>query len=86
MTSTMRWLTLLPAAPGALLGGWLGEHMGLRASLLFAGFGALGLALFGWRVAAVRELRVLPPTAADDTAAAAASGVPAPGGLAAEGG
>ena len=26
MTSTMRWLILLPAGPGALLGGWLGEH------------------------------------------------------------
>ena len=31
MTSTMRWLILLPAGPGALLGGWLGEHVGLRA-------------------------------------------------------
>ena len=26
MTSTMRWLILMPAGPGALLGGWLGEH------------------------------------------------------------
>jgi hypothetical protein len=25
---TMRWLTLLAAGPGALLGGWLGEHVG----------------------------------------------------------
>ena len=33
MTSTMRWLILIPAGPGALLGGWLGEHVGLRASL-----------------------------------------------------
>ena len=30
MTSTMRWLILLPAGPGALLGGWLGEQFGLR--------------------------------------------------------
>jgi ketosteroid isomerase-like protein len=37
MTSTMRWLILLPAGPGALLGGWLGEHVGLRAALAFAG-------------------------------------------------
>ena len=37
MTSTMRWLILLPAGPGALLGGWLGEHLGLRAALAFAG-------------------------------------------------
>ena len=37
MTSTMRWLILIPAAPGALLGGWLGEHHGLRAALAAAG-------------------------------------------------
>jgi hypothetical protein len=36
MTATMRWLTLLAAGPGALLGGWLGEHVGLRAALGFA--------------------------------------------------
>ena len=41
MTSTMRWLILLPAGPGALLGGWLGEHLGLRAALGFAGSTAL---------------------------------------------
>jgi hypothetical protein len=29
----MRWLILLPALPGALLGGLLGEHLGLRWSL-----------------------------------------------------
>ena len=45
MTSTMRWLILIPAGPGALLGGWLGEHVGLRASLAVAGGGALLLAL-----------------------------------------
>jgi predicted MFS family arabinose efflux permease len=28
MTSTMRWLILIPAGPGALVGGWLGEHLG----------------------------------------------------------
>jgi MFS family permease len=37
MTSTMRWLILLPAAPGALIGGWLGEHLGLRAALAAGG-------------------------------------------------
>ena len=41
MTATMRWLTLLAAGPGALLGGWLGETVGLRAALGFAG-GAVG--------------------------------------------
>ena len=44
MTSTMRWLILLPAGPGALIGGYLGEHLGLRYSLGFAGIGALILA------------------------------------------
>jgi MFS family permease len=60
MTSTMRWLTLLPAGPGALLGGWLGEHFGLRSALVFAGCGALLLAALGWRQATIRELRDLP--------------------------
>jgi hypothetical protein len=46
MTSTMRWLILLPAGPGAIIGGWLGEHVSLRASLVFAGAGAL--AVVGW--------------------------------------
>src|SRR5205085_11488929 len=43
MTSTMRWMILIPAGPGALLGGWLGEHVGLRAALLFAGASATAL-------------------------------------------
>jgi MFS family permease len=60
MTSTMRWLILLPAGPGALLGGWLGEHVGLRASLVFAGCGALLVALLGWRHPLLRRLRTLP--------------------------
>ncbi|MDE2082549.1 MAG: MFS transporter, partial [Burkholderiales bacterium] len=60
MTSTMRWLTLLAAAPGALLGGWLGQHAGLRAALLFAGAVSLLLALAAWRLPLVRQLRALP--------------------------
>ncbi|MCU0965806.1 MAG: MFS transporter, partial [Burkholderiaceae bacterium] len=60
MTSTMRWLSLLPAGPGALLGGWLGEHYGLRSALVFAGSTALLLALFGWRQVSIRALRELP--------------------------
>ena len=67
MTSTMRWLILLPAGPGALLGGWLGEHVGLRASLAFAGGGALLLALVAWQVPVIRGVRELPkPENADD--------------------
>jgi MFS family permease len=60
MTSTMRWLTLLPAGPGALLSGWLGEHLGLRAAMGFAGGSALLLAAVAWRVAIIRHTRVLP--------------------------
>ena len=60
MTSTMRWLILLPAGPGALIGGWLGEHVGLRAALGFAGAGACLLALWAWRHEAIRGVRELP--------------------------
>lgn len=60
MTSTMRWLILLPAGPGALIGGWLGEHVGLRAALGFAGVGACLLALVAWRHPVIRGVRELP--------------------------
>ena len=60
MTSTMRWLTLLAAGPGALLGGWLGEHLGLRWALVFAGACSVLLALVAWRVPRLRGLRTLP--------------------------
>jgi MFS family permease len=63
MTSTMRWLILLPAAPGALLGGWLGEHLGLRWSLAAGGVGSILLALVAWRLTHLRELRELPAQA-----------------------
>jgi predicted MFS family arabinose efflux permease len=60
MTSTMRWLILIPAGPGALLGGWLGEHVGLRAALGFAGASALLLAAAAWRHPTIRGVRALP--------------------------
>jgi len=60
MTSTMRWLILLPAGPGALIGGWLGEHVGLRAALAFAGVGGLLLAAAAIGLATIRRVRVLP--------------------------
>ena len=60
MTATMRWLTLLAAGPGALIGGWLGEHLGLRAALAFAGGVTLLLALVAWRLPLMRELKALP--------------------------
>ena len=76
MTSTMRWLILIPAGPGALLGGWLGEHVGLRASLAFAGGTALLLALVASRVAVIRDLRELPkPEHHDDWLGAESAGV-----------
>ncbi len=60
MTSTMRWLILLPAGPGALLGGWLGEHLGLRVALGFAGSTAVLLSLVARRLEVIRNVRTLP--------------------------
>jgi MFS family permease len=60
MTSTMRWLILIPAGPGALLGGWLGEHLGLRVALGFAGSTALLLAAVAWRRPVIRSVTTLP--------------------------
>ena len=60
MTSTMRWLILVPAGPGALLGGWLGEHFGLRVSLAFAGCTAVALSLAAWNRPVLRSVRTLP--------------------------
>lgn len=60
MTSTMRWLTLVAAGPGALLGGWLGEHFGLRSALGFAAVGSALLVLVAWRMPLIRNLKQLP--------------------------
>ena len=65
MTSTMRWLILLPAGPGALLGGWLGEHVGLRAALGFAGVTALFLSGVAWRLPVIRSIKTLPTLKAE---------------------
>jgi hypothetical protein len=65
MTSTMRWLILIPAGPGALLGGWLGEHLGLRVALGFAGSTALILALVAWRQPVIRSITTLPTLKAE---------------------
>jgi MFS family permease len=65
MTSTMRWLILLPAGPGALLGGWLGEHVGLRAALSFAGITALALSAVASRLKVVRSVKTLPTLKAE---------------------
>lgn len=60
MTSTMRWLILLPAGPGALIGGWLGEHVDLRASLAFAGVGCALMSMVAWRLPLIQGLKTLP--------------------------
>lgn len=60
MTSVMRWLTLLPAAPGALLGGWLGEQFGLRVALGAAGLASIACALLVLAWPVLRHLRGLP--------------------------
>ncbi len=74
MTSTMRWLILIPAGPGALIGGWLGEHVGLRGSLAFAGASALLVAALAWRHPVIRATTALPqPDAEDDLLGAEAS-------------
>ncbi|MGA3159297.1 MAG: MFS transporter [Steroidobacteraceae bacterium] len=65
MTSTMRWLILLPAVPGALLGGWLGTQFGVRSALSFAGWTAILLALLAWRMPIIRSVRTLPSLRAE---------------------
>ncbi len=60
MTSTVRWLILIPAGPGALIGGWLGEHAGLRAALVFSGVGGLVLAGVAAWLGTIRQVRELP--------------------------
>ncbi len=60
MTSTMRWLILIPAGPGALLGGYVGEHAGLRYALGLGGVGALTLAAWAWHHPVIRNVKTLP--------------------------
>ena len=72
MTSTVRWLMLIPAGPGALLGGYVGEHFGLRYTLVGAGVFSLALALWTLRYSILSRIAVLPtpqhsPVGAGDT-------------------
>jgi MFS family permease len=75
MTTTMRWLIMLPAGPGALIGGFLGQRFGLRAPLGCAGIAGLLLAALAWRMPLIRSIRTLPtlkaeaisPYASDET-------------------
>ena len=70
MTSTMRWLIVIPAGPGALLGGYLGEHLGLRYAMGVGGVGTLLVALWAWRLSGLRGILSLPksPEARADSA------------------
>ena len=50
---------------GGLLGGWLGEHWGLRVALGFAGSSALLLAGVAWRRPVIRSIKTLPTLKAE---------------------
>jgi MFS family permease len=59
VTATMICLTVSTAPIGALSGGWIAEHLGLRPAMLFCGVGTLLLApMIAWLspVAAMRKL------------------------------
>jgi MFS family permease len=59
VTATMMCLTVVAAPFGGVAGGWIAEHWGLRAAILFAGIGALTLApLVAWAspLARMREM------------------------------
>ncbi|MGE5098208.1 MAG: MFS transporter [Betaproteobacteria bacterium] len=59
VTATMICLTVATAPLGGLAGGWIGDHLGLRVAMMFAGAGALLLApLLAWLspLSAMREL------------------------------
>ena len=60
MTTTMRWLITLPAGPGAILGGWMAEHIGMRSSLLCAGLGTLIVAIVAYVRPRLRSIKKLP--------------------------
>jgi len=60
MTATMRWLILLPAAPGALLGGLIAERIRLSATLGAAGLMSWVVVVLAWRWSVIRRVRALP--------------------------
>jgi MFS family permease len=60
VTATMICLTVATAPLGSLMGGWIGEHFGLRVAVLGAGLGALLLApLMVW-LSPLSRMRELP--------------------------
>jgi MFS family permease len=59
VTATMICLTVSTAPLGAITGGWIAEHLGLRSAMLFCGVGCLMLApLIAWLspIAAMHDL------------------------------
>ncbi len=60
VTATMICLTVSMAPLGGLLGGWIAEHHGLRAAMLFCGAGALVLAPIVTWFSPLARLRDLP--------------------------
>ncbi len=60
MTTTMRWLITLPAGPGAILGGWMAEHISMRSSLLCAGLGTLAVAIIACARPHLKSIKQLP--------------------------
>ena len=60
VTATMICLTVATAPLGGLVGGWIGDHWGLRAAMLLAGAGALVLAPFAAWLSPLMSMRELP--------------------------
>lgn len=60
VTATMICLTVATAPLGGLAGGWIGEHLGLRVAMMFAGVGALVLAPLVVWLSPLTRMRELP--------------------------
>jgi predicted MFS family arabinose efflux permease len=60
VTATMMCLTASTAPLGALAGGWVAEHYGLRSAMLWAGIGALLLAPLVTWLSPLSRMRELP--------------------------
>jgi MFS family permease len=60
VTATMICLTVSTAPLGGLAGGWIADHFGLRAAMLFAGAGALLLAPLVTWLSPIGRMRELP--------------------------
>lgn len=60
VTATMICLTVATAPLGGLAGGWIGEHLGLRVAMMFAGVGSLLLAPLVVWLSPLSRMRELP--------------------------